>query len=46
MRMPTRFNMRMPTRFMIGALPKYAGPPAWQYLRDQLKKKKEKEGTE
>lgn len=41
-----RFNMRQPTRFMIGTLPDYAGPPAWQFLRDQLKKKKEKQKTE
>jgi uncharacterized protein (DUF169 family) len=36
-----RFNMRQPTRFMIGTHPDYAGPPAWQYLREQLEKKKD-----
>lgn len=33
------FNMRQPTRFFLGNLPKGFGPPAWNFLRKQLKKK-------
>jgi len=36
------FNMRQPTRFVLGTPP--AGPPAWDYLRRQVKKyKRERE---
>ncbi len=33
------FNMRQPTRFIIGNIPEGMGPPAWNYLKRQLKKK-------
>ncbi|TXT58189.1 MAG: hypothetical protein BAJALOKI2v1_420011 [Promethearchaeota archaeon] len=39
------FNMRQPTRFFLGNLPKGFGPPAWNFLRKQLRKKEKKNET-
>lgn len=39
------FNMRQPTRFFLGNLPKGFGPPAWNFLKKQLRKKEKENET-